>query len=248
MLAEFARRHATTSTGSAAFERPRLVFPRWVRPVANRDARAAFVPRYPKTGQMGTDDLKEEIGRLQWSLRRQATQENLEVGYAIAIDVAIEMAISVGIQRDPKLPSDVVEVLRTDEAEGLILPGEDIRVNRGQVEGGFVQGLGWLTAEELVWDQDGKLLTHSPDTYKIPAIGDTPREFNVALLPNATQRNTIFGSKAVGEPPLMLAISVREAIRDAVAAFGAGQRVVKLASPATGEAIFWAIQAVRTQP
>ena len=139
----------------------------------------------------------------------------------------------------------MMRVLRTDILHDV---GDSINagINRGQIEGGFVQGMGWLTAEELVWDKDGKLLTHSPDTYKIPAIGDTPREFNVAFLANATQRNTIFGSKAVGEPPLMLAISVREAIRDAVAAFGAGQRVVNLASPATGEAIFRAIQAVRS--
>jgi len=134
----------------------------------------------------------------------------------------------------------MTRVLRTDILHDV---GDSINagINRGQIEGGFVQGLGWLTAEELVWDQDGKLLTHSPDTYKIPAIGDTPREFNVAFLANATQRNTIFGSKAVGEPPLMLAISVREAIRDAVAAFGSGQRAVSLASPATGEVIFKAI-------
>ena len=93
-------------------------------------------------------------------------------------------------------------------------------VNRGQIEGGFVQGLGWLTTEELKWNDEGQLLTHSPDTYKIPSVGDTPQIFNVTLLKNATQKNVIHGSKAVGEPPLMLAISVREAIRDAVAAFG----------------------------
>ncbi len=115
-------------------------------------------------------------------------------------------------------------------------------VNRGQVEGGFVQGMGWLTTEELKWDDQGRLLTHSPDTYKIPAVGDTPRVFNVTLLKNATQKGVIHGSKAVGEPPLMLAISTREAIRDAVAAFGSGQGEVALASPATCEAIWMAIQ------
>jgi xanthine dehydrogenase molybdopterin-binding subunit B len=114
-------------------------------------------------------------------------------------------------------------------------------VTRGQVEGGFVQGAGWLTSEELVWDAEGKLLTHSPDTYKIPAIGDTPDVFNIAFLSGATQSNVIHGSKAVGEPPLMLAISVREAIRDAVAAFGHSNGEVALASPATPEAIFHAI-------
>jgi len=117
-------------------------------------------------------------------------------------------------------------------------------VNRGQIEGGFIQGMGWLTAEELKWDDQGVLLTHSPDTYKIPSIGDTPHVFNVTLLPNATQAGVVHGSKAVGEPPLMLAISVREAIRDAVAAFGTGGEV-PLASPATCEAIWMAIQRVK---
>ncbi|HEY2139579.1 MAG TPA: xanthine dehydrogenase molybdopterin binding subunit, partial [Chthoniobacterales bacterium] len=114
-------------------------------------------------------------------------------------------------------------------------------VTLGQIEGGFVQGAGWLTNEELVWDPDGRLLTHSPDTYKIPAIGDTPDIFNVTFLKDAAQPNVIHGSKAVGEPPLMLAISVREAIRDAIAAFGKPGGQVPLASPATCEAIFNAI-------
>jgi len=115
-------------------------------------------------------------------------------------------------------------------------------VNRGQIEGGFVQGLGWLTTEELKWNDEGQLMTHSPDTYKIPSVGDTPQIFNVTLLKNATQKNVIYGSKAVGEPPFMLAISVREAIRDAVAAFGSGKGEVALAVPATSEAIWMAIQ------
>ena len=117
----------------------------------------------------------------------------------------------------------------------------NLGVTRGQIEGGFVQGAGWLTCEELVWDPDGRLRTHSPDTYKIPAIGDTPDVFNVAFLSQATQPNVIHGSKAVGEPPLMLAISVREAIRDAVAAFSQGRGNIPLASPSTCEAIFNAI-------
>jgi xanthine dehydrogenase molybdopterin-binding subunit B len=135
-------------------------------------------------------------------------------------------------------------ILRTDilhDAGDSINPG----VNLGQIEGGFVQGAGWLTCEELVWNDKGVLLTHSPDTYKIPAIGDRPLEFNVQFLKNSTQPNTIHGSKAVGEPPLMLAISVREAIRDAVAAFGSGKGEVALASPATGEVIWFAIQKVK---
>ena len=115
-------------------------------------------------------------------------------------------------------------------------------VDRGQIEGGFVQGMGWLTREELLWDKEGRLLTHSASTYQIPAFSDAPVEFNVTLLPKAAQPNTIHGSKAVGEPPLMLAFSVREAIRDAVAAFGRPGGEVRLASPATGEMIFAAIQ------
>jgi xanthine dehydrogenase molybdopterin binding subunit/xanthine dehydrogenase small subunit len=115
-------------------------------------------------------------------------------------------------------------------------------IDRGQIEGGFVQGMGWLTREELKWDAKGRLLTHSASTYQIPAISDAPVELNVTLLPMAAQPNTIHGSKAVGEPPLMLAFSVREAIRDAVANFGAPGGEVLLASPATGEAIFAAVQ------
>ncbi len=113
-------------------------------------------------------------------------------------------------------------------------------VDRGQIEGGFVQGMGWLTCEELKWDDHGRLLTHSASTYQIPAIGDAPMEFNVTLLPDAAQEGSIHGSKAVGEPPLMLAISVREAIRDAVAALRGTKGEVRLPSPATGEAVFLA--------
>jgi xanthine dehydrogenase molybdopterin-binding subunit B len=133
------------------------------------------------------------------------------------------------------------QTLRTDILHDA---GDSINagINLGQIEGGFVQGAGWLTCEELIWDKKGVLLTHSPDTYKIPAVGDRPREFNVQFLKNATQRLTIHGSKAVGEPPLMLAISVREALRDAIAAFGEPGGEVALKVPATCEAIYTAIR------
>ena len=114
-------------------------------------------------------------------------------------------------------------------------------VDRGQIEGGFVQGMGWLTGEEVLWDAKGRLLTHSASTYQVPSIGDAPRDFRVRLLPDAAQKNVIHGSKAVGEPPLMLAFSVREALKDAIAAFG-GSGPVDLPSPATHEAIFLAIR------
>jgi xanthine dehydrogenase molybdopterin-binding subunit B len=115
------------------------------------------------------------------------------------------------------------------------------QIDRGQIEGGFVQGMGWLTSEELRWDTRGVLLTHSASTYQIPAISDAPADFRVALFEDAEQPSVIHGSKAVGEPPLMLAISVREAIRDAVAAFAPQRREIALASPATPEAVFRAI-------
>ncbi len=114
-------------------------------------------------------------------------------------------------------------------------------VDRGQIEGGFVQGMGWLTGEELKWSPEGRLLTHSASTYQIPTMGDAPERFNVALLEKAAQDGVVHGSKAVGEPPLMLAISVREALRDAIAAFGDPVGDVPLASPATHEAILDAI-------
>jgi xanthine dehydrogenase molybdopterin-binding subunit B len=121
-------------------------------------------------------------------------------------------------------------------------------VDIGQIEGGFVQGVGWLTREELLWDRAGRLLTHSASTYQIPALSDAPVEFHVTLLAQAAEPRSIHGSKAVGEPPLMLAFSVREAIRDAVASFGPATGEVRLASPATAEAIFTAIQARRLDP
>jgi xanthine dehydrogenase molybdopterin binding subunit/xanthine dehydrogenase small subunit len=138
----------------------------------------------------------------------------------------------------------MTRVLRTDIVHDVgdsLNPG----IDRGQIEGGFVQGMGWLTSEELKWDAKGRLLTHSASTYQIPAISDAPMEFNVTLLPHAANAHAVHGSKAVGEPPLMLAMSVREAIRDAVAGFGPAGGQVALASPATGEAVWHAIAARR---
>ncbi len=116
-------------------------------------------------------------------------------------------------------------------------------IDRGQIEGGFVQGMGWLTGEDLLWDDKGRLSSHSASTYQIPSIGDAPADFRVALMREAAQPGVIHGSKAVGEPPLMLALSVREAIRDAIAAFGAPGGEVALRVPATHEAIFEAVRA-----
>ena len=114
-------------------------------------------------------------------------------------------------------------------------------VDRGQIEGGFVQGMGWLTSEELTWDKTGKLQSHGASTYQIPAISDAPQDFRVEFFADSAQVDTVGKSKAVGEPPFMLAISVREAIRDAVWAFTQKSGEIVLASPATNEAIFMAI-------
>ncbi|WP_369148305.1 xanthine dehydrogenase molybdopterin binding subunit [Streptomyces sp. R44] len=123
-------------------------------------------------------------------------------------------------------------------------------IDIGQVEGGFVQGAGWLTLEDLRWDAGdgpnrGRLLTQAASTYKLPSFSEMPEEFHVTLLQNAGEEGAVYGSKAVGEPPLMLAFSVREALRQAAAAFGPDGISVELASPATPEAVYWAIETAR---
>ncbi|MFF3209465.1 xanthine dehydrogenase molybdopterin binding subunit [Streptomyces sp. NPDC002886] len=123
-------------------------------------------------------------------------------------------------------------------------------IDIGQVEGGFVQGAGWLTLEDMRWDSGdgpnrGRLLTQAASTYKLPSFSEMPEEFNVRLMENATEEGAVYGSKAVGEPPLMLAFSVREALRQAAAEFGPAGISVELASPATPEAVYWAIEGAR---
>ena len=115
-------------------------------------------------------------------------------------------------------------------------------IDIGQIEGGFVQGMGWLTTEQLVWNDKGLLTTHAPSTYKIPATGDIPEHFNVTLWHEPNREDNVFGSKAVGEPPLMLAISVYEALRAAVgAALPDGRAPVSLVAPATAENVLRAL-------
>ncbi len=121
-------------------------------------------------------------------------------------------------------------------------------LDRGQVEGGFVQGMGWLTAEELVWDARGALRTHAPSTYKIPVAGDIPADFRVSLW--AAGRNTeenVRRSKAVGEPPLMLGMSVFHAVRDAVAASGGYVASPCMDAPATPEQILRSVDELRAR-
>lgn len=124
-------------------------------------------------------------------------------------------------------------------------------IDIGQIEGGFVQGAGWLTLEDLRWDESdrptrGRLLTQSASTYKLPSFSEMPPDLRVSLLDKAHEDGAVYGSKAVGEPPLMLAFSVREALRQAAAAFGPPGTAVELASPATPEAVYWAVEAARS--
>ena len=139
------------------------------------------------------------------------------------------------------------KVLRVDILHDV---GESLNpaIDIGQIEGGFIQGMGWLTTEELWWDEAGVLQTHAPSTYKIPAASDLPAEFHVALL--ASGRNeepTIHRSKAVGEPPLMLAISVFHAIKDAVASVGEHRLGPRLDAPATPEAVLMAVEDIHAR-
>ena len=122
-------------------------------------------------------------------------------------------------------------------------------IDIGQIEGGFIQGMGWLTTEELVWDDKGQLTTKAPSTYKIPTGADLPPHFNVHFWPEPNEEDTIFRSKAVGEPPFMLAISVWEAMRNAVAAAREGATAdarapVRMDAPATPERVLRALGTV----
>ena len=135
-------------------------------------------------------------------------------------------------------------ILRADvlhDTGSSLNPALDI----GQIEGAYVQGAGWLTTEELVWDAKGRLATHAPSTYKIPACSDRPPVFNVALWGQPNGEDAVGKSKAVGEPPFMLGISVLMALSDAVAACGDGAVYPALDAPATAERVLWAVERVR---
>ncbi|MBU3022626.1 xanthine dehydrogenase molybdopterin binding subunit [Aestuariibacter sp. A3R04] len=118
-------------------------------------------------------------------------------------------------------------------------------IDIGQIEGGFIQGMGWLTSEELKWDDTGRLLSTNMATYKIPAIGDTPREMNVSLYKRPNDEDSIYHSKAVGEPPFMLAISVWSALKDAIASLADYRIDPELSTPATPERVLAAVNEVR---
>jgi xanthine dehydrogenase large subunit len=134
---------------------------------------------------------------------------------------------------------------RVDRVDILHDVGKSLNpaVDMGQIEGGFVQGMGWLTTEELVWDDLGRLRTHAPSTYKIPTCADRPRDFRIRILEGVENREeTIFRSKAVGEPPLMLAISVLHALSDAIASVAGHRFCPRLDTPATPERVLMTIE------
>jgi xanthine dehydrogenase large subunit len=120
-------------------------------------------------------------------------------------------------------------------------------IDLGQIEGGFIQGAGWLTSEELYWDDKGRLRTHAPSTYKIPTCGDRPSDFRITLFDNENREPTVFRSKAVGEPPLMLGISVFRAISDAIASLAEYRLLPALDAPATPERVLLAIEELRAR-
>ena len=137
------------------------------------------------------------------------------------------------------------KLLRADllhDAGNSINPAIDI----GQVEGAFIQGMGWLTTEELWWNNQGRLMTHAPSTYKIPAINDCPEDFRVSLFKNRNHEDSIMRSKAVGEPPLLLSFSVFFAIRDAIASVADYKVNPPLNAPATCEEILNALNAIQS--
>ena len=130
------------------------------------------------------------------------------------------------------------------DCSGSINPAIDL----GQVEGAFVQGLGWVTSEELWWDGEGRLRTHAPSTYKIPTSRSLPEDFRVALYTDRPNReDTVFRSKAIGEPPLMLGISAWLALKDAVAAVGGHRLPARLDAPATPERVLLAVEDVKAR-
>jgi len=137
------------------------------------------------------------------------------------------------------------KMLRSDilhDVGASLNPAIDI----GQVEGGFVQGMGWLTMEELVWNDKGKLMTNGPASYKIPAVADMPLDLRVKLVENRKNpEDTVFHSKAVGEPPFMLGISVWCAIKDAVASLADYKAQPRIDAPATPERVLWGVEQMR---
>jgi xanthine dehydrogenase large subunit len=198
------------------------------REMSFRDlAKKAFLARIPlsATGFYATP-------RISWNRERREGRPFFYFAYGAACS-EVTVDVTTGEMR-----VDRVDILH-DVGRSL-----NPAVDMGQIEGGFVQGMGWLTTEELVYDADGRLSTHAPSTYKIPTASDVPEDFRVSLWRSKGNRQpTIYRSKAVGEPPLMLALSVFSAITDAIASLAPGV-VPELDAPATPESIMRAVKAM----
>ena len=155
--------------------------------------------------------------------------------YSFGMSVS-EVIIDTLTGRHTLLRTDIIQDVGDSLNEGI---------DKGQIEGGFIQGVGWVTTEELKWDKKGNLLTHSPDTYKIPTVNDIPKDFRVELLKNVPNQGTIRKSKAVGEPPFMLAFSVWLAIKDAISAVANHKVEPEFSLPATYEVILLSSEKLR---
>ena len=223
-MTEVAARELGAARSDVVFARDRVF-------AANREmsfadlARKAFMARFPlsATGYYATP-------KISWNRERREGRPFLYFAYGAACS-EVTVDITTGEMR-----VDRVDILH-DVGRSL-----NPAVDMGQIEGGFIQGMGWLTTEELVFGEDGRLLTHAPSTYKIPTASDVPADFRVALWRSKGNRQpTIYRSKAVGEPPLMLALSAFSAITDAVASLDPG-KVPDLNAPATPEAIMRAVK------
>jgi xanthine dehydrogenase large subunit len=171
--------------------------------------------------------------KIEWDKRTLTGRPFFYFAYGAAVS---EVAVDVLTGETQLLRVDILH-----DAGSSLNPA----IDRGQIEGGFLQGMGWLTSEELWWNPLGELKTHAPSTYKIPTAQDWPKLAKVAMLESSPCREeTIHRSKAVGEPPLMLAISVFHAIRDACASCGAPNGLPNLTAPATPESVLRAIDSV----
>jgi xanthine dehydrogenase large subunit len=232
--------------------------------VTLRDRLAAFLA---ERHQAQTAEVRFESGRVRVGGADYAFAEVAAMAYAARVPLS-----ATGFYATPKVVWDRIRgqgrpfyyfaygaavsevVIDTLTGENRILRADILHdtgtslnpaIDLGQIEGAYVQGAGWLTTEELVWDGKGRLTTHAPSTYKIPACSDRPRVFNVALWGQPNREETVGKSKAVGEPPLMLAISAFLALSDAVAACGDGTVYPALDAPATPERVLAAVRRVR---
>ena len=227
-LAEFAARTFGGVAADVGFEHDTVRVNDQVFPFPDLVRRA-----YEDRVQLWSDGFYATPG-LRWDPKATKGQPFYYFSYGAAVS---EVAVDTLTGEWRLLRADVLH-----DVGRSLNPAIDI----GQIEGAFVQGMGWLTTEELVWHpKTGLLTTHAPSTYKIPTANDCPPVFNVALFDNANVEDSIHRSKAVGEPPLLLPFSVFLAIRDAVSAAGDHRADPPLRAPATAEAILDAIDAVR---